>query len=47
MMSPILSSDDPTRREEYGMILGSASSVKEPRDAQTSGAMNETVGGSR
>ena len=41
MMPPILSPDDPTRREAYGMILGSASSVKDPRDAQTSGGMTE------
>ena len=41
MMPPILSPDDPTRHEAYGMILGSASSVKEPRDAQTSGAVTE------
>ena len=43
MMYPILSPDDPTRREAYGMILGSASSVKDPCDAQTSRGMNELV----
>ena len=41
MMPTLLPSKETTRREPYCMILGNASSVKDPRDAQTSGGMTE------